>query len=209
MKRMAFIMTKYSYNAFTIRVQNGVSGVEGLWQQACGEVRRSEELKAVLTVALAAGNALNAGTARGDAAGFTLDSLHKLSDVRSTISRGGNGGGGGGGGGRGGDGGGGGGGGVASSSDAPAPPSTLLDFIVAVADERILKMREARRVAAAADEDAKDADVDVEDGDKQQQQQQQQLSLTSELKSCAAGGRWSQNDLASAMARIDMAGFSL
>ena len=38
-------------------------------------------------VALAAGNALNAGTARGDAAGFTLDSLHKLSDVRSTLSR--------------------------------------------------------------------------------------------------------------------------
>jgi len=42
------------------------------------QVRGSRGLKAVLGVALAAGNTLNAGTARGAANGFTLDSLHKV-----------------------------------------------------------------------------------------------------------------------------------
>ena len=50
---------------------------------ACDEVRRSRQLKAVLAAALAAGNVLNEGTPRGEAAGFTLDSLHKLADVKS------------------------------------------------------------------------------------------------------------------------------
>jgi hypothetical protein len=131
-------------------------------------------------VALAAGNALNAGTARGDAAGFTLDSLHKLSDVRSTLSRsvdvgGSN--------------------SLPSQSraapadSAPAAASTLLDFIVAVADERILKLRALWDMHGDGG-DAKDT--------------VQEPSLATELKSCAAGGRWSQNDLASALARIDM-----
>ena len=137
-------------------------------QLACDEVRNSQGLKTILTVALAAGNALNEGTARGSAAGFTLDSLHKLSDVRSTIDRG----------------------------DAKGEgPSTLLDFIVAVADEHINTMRAAtlkkQGKQGAGDENGGEAVVPT-------------FSLTSELKSCAMGGRWTQADLASALARIDM-----
>ncbi|KAK9829521.1 hypothetical protein WJX72_006312 [[Myrmecia] bisecta] len=57
-------------------------------QRALGQVRASERLQAVLRVALAAGNALNAGTHRGNAVGVKLESLLKLSDLKVTRSTG-------------------------------------------------------------------------------------------------------------------------
>lgn len=87
---------------------------------ACDEIRASKQLKLVLKFALAAGNALNQGTTRGNAGGFTFDSLHKFQDVRSSIVAG-------------------------SSSDKDESPNTnrvplpgtLLDFVVALVDETL------------------------------------------------------------------------
>ena len=84
--------------AFALRFDDAVEEVHAALdalKRACTQVRESTSLRAVLSAALAAGNALNAGTPRGGAAGFTLDSLHKLADVRSTIGGGGGAGGGG------------------------------------------------------------------------------------------------------------------
>ncbi|PAK71696.1 hypothetical protein B8W95_13350, partial [Staphylococcus pasteuri] len=43
----------------------------------CRDVRLSEELRRLLHLVLRVGNALNAGSARGNAKGITLDSLLK------------------------------------------------------------------------------------------------------------------------------------
>ena len=55
--------------------------------QACQEVRECSQLTEILRVALAVGNFLNAGNSNGCAAGFQVDSLLKLKDVKSTRSR--------------------------------------------------------------------------------------------------------------------------
>ena len=47
----------------------GVAAALDAVRVACDEVRRSRQLKAVLAAALAAGNVLNEGTPRGEAAG--------------------------------------------------------------------------------------------------------------------------------------------
>ncbi|GAB4820268.1 hypothetical protein N2152v2_007314 [Parachlorella kessleri] len=57
-----------------------------LLSQACQEVRECSQLTEVLRVALAVGNFLNAGNSNGCAAGFQVDSLLKLKDVKSTRS---------------------------------------------------------------------------------------------------------------------------
>eukprot|EP00743_Colponemidia_sp_Colp-15_P012191 GILK01013794.1.p1 GENE.GILK01013794.1~~GILK01013794.1.p1 ORF type:complete len:473 (-),score=108.47 GILK01013794.1:159-1577(-) len=54
---------------------------------ALGEVKRSQKLKRVFEVILALGNYLNGGSARGQAYGFKLDSLNKLSEVKSTDNK--------------------------------------------------------------------------------------------------------------------------
>jgi len=46
------------------------------------QVMRSTALKAVLQVLLVIGNTLNTGTAYGNAAGFRLETLLKLHDVK-------------------------------------------------------------------------------------------------------------------------------
>ncbi|GJZ84345.1 formin-like protein 20 [Tanacetum coccineum] len=57
---------------------------------ACDEVdtvRKSDKLKGIMKRILYLGNTLNQGTARGSAVGFKLDSLLKLTDTRSSISK--------------------------------------------------------------------------------------------------------------------------
>ncbi|EFN52829.1 hypothetical protein CHLNCDRAFT_138268 [Chlorella variabilis] len=71
------------------------AGMETL-RRACQQIRGSGRLRRVLALVLAAGNQLNAGTARGGAGGIKLDSLLKLSDVKVTAVPAGGGGGGGG-----------------------------------------------------------------------------------------------------------------
>jgi hypothetical protein len=53
----------------------------GIVHSASLEVRESERFKDVLGVVLTLGNALNGGTFRGNAAGFQLDALAKVSGV--------------------------------------------------------------------------------------------------------------------------------
>ncbi len=60
--------------------------VRSVWQ-ACQEVQDCKLLAEVLKVALMVGNFLNAGNKNGAAAGFQIDALLKLRDVKSTRSR--------------------------------------------------------------------------------------------------------------------------
>lgn len=155
--------------AFALRFDDAVEEVHAALdalKRACTQVRESTSLRAVLSAALAAGNALNAGTPRGGAAGFTLDSLHKLADVRSTI---------GGGAGAGRD------GGDESDHSGVAAPGTLLDFVVAVADERSRVGDEAPSSPASP-----------------------KSSLATELEACEAASRWTRAELASALARVEL-----
>ncbi|KAK6249422.1 Formin [Theobroma cacao] len=54
---------------------------------ACKELRRRGLLLKLLEAILKAGNRMNAGTARGNALGFNLSALQKLSDVKSTDGK--------------------------------------------------------------------------------------------------------------------------
>lgn len=54
---------------------------------ACAEVTQSVQLPTILKIALAMGNFLNAGNRNGAAAGFQVETLLKLKDVRSTKAR--------------------------------------------------------------------------------------------------------------------------
>ncbi|XP_039116807.1 formin-like protein 6 [Dioscorea cayenensis subsp. rotundata] len=51
------------------------------------EIKSSIKLKRIMQTILSLGNALNQGTARGSAIGFKLDSLLKLSDIRTRNSK--------------------------------------------------------------------------------------------------------------------------
>jgi hypothetical protein len=51
----------------------------GIIRSAALELKESERLRDVLGVVLSIGNALNGGTFRGNAAGFQLDALTKVS----------------------------------------------------------------------------------------------------------------------------------
>jgi formin 2 len=135
MARVPRVREKLLSASFAAEFDETVAGVTAALDAvrvACDEVRRSKQLKAVLAAALAAGNVLNEGTPRGDAAGFTLDSLHKLADVKSTR--------------------------VMAKRDETdgsnlEPPGTLLDFVVAAADAR-LRGRDAGRGDARMENDA-------------------------------------------------------
>ena len=54
---------------------------------ACERVRDSKELHALLQVVLDVGNALNAGTSKGNAVGFKLSTLLKLADLKATDKK--------------------------------------------------------------------------------------------------------------------------
>ena len=55
--------------------------------QACEQVMNSERLAAVMQKVLAIGNAMNRGTYKGSAAGFTIDSLLKLTSTRGADGK--------------------------------------------------------------------------------------------------------------------------
>eukprot|EP01105_Mastigella_eilhardi_P016102 TRINITY_DN3689_c2_g4_i1.p1 TRINITY_DN3689_c2_g4~~TRINITY_DN3689_c2_g4_i1.p1 ORF type:complete len:1310 (+),score=286.64 TRINITY_DN3689_c2_g4_i1:228-3932(+) len=54
-------------------------------EQAVKEVRECKNLELVFLTILNVGNFLNCGTSQGNAAGFKLESLKKVSDLRSTV----------------------------------------------------------------------------------------------------------------------------
>ena len=53
-------------------------------RDACKAVHESKELQALFQVVLSVGNALNAGTGKGNAVGFKLSALLKLSELKSS-----------------------------------------------------------------------------------------------------------------------------
>ena len=63
-----------------VKCSNTVSG-------AIGEIQGSRKLQKLLETILASGNIINEGTNLGNAAGCTLDSLLKLTDVKAKNSR--------------------------------------------------------------------------------------------------------------------------
>ena len=66
---------------FTERV-TAVRTSQATLLQACQEITSSDRLRRVLEIILKVGNVMNAGTHKGDAAGFTLDSLAKLVETK-------------------------------------------------------------------------------------------------------------------------------
>jgi hypothetical protein len=217
MARVPRVREKLLSASFAAEFDETVAGVTAALDAvrvACDEVRRSKQLKAVLAAALAAGNVLNEGTPRGDAAGFTLDSLHKLADVKSTKR-------------------------LETDGSNAEPPGTLLDFVVAAADAR-LRGRDAGRGDARMENDAFSAlhseeardnarttkrketdDVsnatvsrkrndseayanDPDDDENVTNVLASRFSLAAELGACEAASRWSRADLASALARVEI-----
>lgn len=217
MARVPRVREKLAAASFAAEFDETVAGVTAALDAvrvACDEVRRSKQLKAVLAAALAAGNVLNEGTPRGDAAGFTLDSLHKLADVKSTKR-------------------------FETDGSNAEPPGTLLDFVVAAADAR-LRGRDAGRGDARMENDAffalhseeardnarttkrKDTDDvsnatvsrkrndsegstnDPDDDENVTNVLASRFSLAAELGACEAASRWSRADLASALARVEI-----
>lgn len=217
MARVPRVREKLAAASFAAEFDETVAGVTAALDAvrvACDEVRRSKQLKAVLAAALAAGNVLNEGTPRGDAAGFTLDSLHKLADVKSTKRD------------------------ETDGSNAE-PPGTLLDFVVGAADAR-LRGRDAGRGDAQMEHDAffalhseeardnarttkrKETDDvsnatvsrkrndsegyanDPDDDENVTNVLASRFSLAAELGACEAASRWSRADLASALARVEI-----
>jgi len=69
---------------FPEMMSEAYSGLRAI-EQACSQVREAEGFRKVLAVALRVGNFMNAGGPRSSTNGITLDSLHKLSDVRTTA----------------------------------------------------------------------------------------------------------------------------
>jgi len=215
MARVPRVREKLAAASFAAEFDETVAGVTAALDAvrvACDEVRRSKQLKAVLAAALAAGNVLNEGTPRGDAAGFTLDSLHKLADVKSTKR-------------------------FETDGSNAEPPGTLLDFVVAAADAR-LRGRDAGRGDARMENDAffalhseeardnarttkRNETDDVSNATVSRKRNDSEgyandpnesvtnvlasrFSLAAELGACEAASRWSRADLASALARVEI-----
>ena len=211
MARVPRVREKLAAASFADEFDETVAGVTAALDAvrvACDEVRRSKQLKAVLAAALAAGNVLNEGTPRGDAAGFTLDSLHKLADVKSTKR-------------------------FETDGSNAEPPGTLLDFVVAAADARLrgrdagrgdarmendaffaLHSEEARTTKRNETDDVSSATVSRKRNDSEGYANDpnesvtnvlaSRFSLAAELGACEAASRWSRADLASALARVEI-----
>ncbi|KAG8093045.1 hypothetical protein GUJ93_ZPchr0012g22144 [Zizania palustris] len=84
------IESKFSIFSFKIQFQSQIRDVRKnllTVSSACEELRGSEKLKVIMQKILFLGNTLNQGTPRGQAIGFRLDSLLKLTDTRANKSR--------------------------------------------------------------------------------------------------------------------------
>jgi hypothetical protein len=62
------------------------SGGLAVLRSACNQLQTSKRLQRVLAAVLASGNAINAGTHRGNAEAIKLESLLKLGDVKATVA---------------------------------------------------------------------------------------------------------------------------
>eukprot|EP01127_Copromyxa_protea_P001123 TRINITY_DN1107_c0_g1_i3.p1 TRINITY_DN1107_c0_g1~~TRINITY_DN1107_c0_g1_i3.p1 ORF type:complete len:407 (-),score=87.86 TRINITY_DN1107_c0_g1_i3:537-1757(-) len=74
----------YFKRQFTAKFEDSVRVVNAV-HEACVSLRKSQHFRQVLQTALAFGNHMNGGTNRGAAFGFKLESLLRLSEVRSDV----------------------------------------------------------------------------------------------------------------------------
>lgn len=81
--RLQAIVFLHSFDSRAVAVGEAAGSVTA----ACTEVRESSLLRSILKTALSIGNFLNAGNRAGSAAGFQVDTLLKLRDIKSTTSR--------------------------------------------------------------------------------------------------------------------------
>lgn len=81
--RLQAIVFLHSFDSRAAAVGEAAGSVTA----ACTEVRESSLLRSILKAALTIGNFLNAGNRAGSAAGFQVDTLLKLRDIKSTASR--------------------------------------------------------------------------------------------------------------------------
>ncbi|XP_028784091.1 formin-like protein 8 [Neltuma alba] len=80
LKAMLF---RSSYDSEALQLKENL----GTLEMACKELRTSGLFRKLLEAILKAGNRMNAGTSRGNAQGFNLNSLSKLSEVKSTDGK--------------------------------------------------------------------------------------------------------------------------
>lgn len=81
-RRLSTFVLAYELDLALADVQNDLRTLHA----ACRDVQLSAGLRRLLRLILQVGNALNAGSSRGNAKGITLDSFLKLRDVRSPTA---------------------------------------------------------------------------------------------------------------------------
>ncbi|KAK7411517.1 hypothetical protein VNO78_02951 [Psophocarpus tetragonolobus] len=81
--RLKAMLFRSSYDCEVLQLKEQIQTLE----MGCKELRTSGLFLKLLEAILKAGNRLNAGTSRGNAQGFNLSSLGKLSDVKSTDGK--------------------------------------------------------------------------------------------------------------------------
>ena len=81
--RLKAMLFRSSYNCEVLQLKEQLQALE----MGCKELRTSGLFLKLLEAILKAGNRMNAGTSRGNAQGFNLSSLRKLSDVKSTDGK--------------------------------------------------------------------------------------------------------------------------
>ncbi|XP_024012614.1 formin-like protein 13 [Eutrema salsugineum] len=82
-KKLRVLSFKIQFCSQISELRNSLSVVNS----AAEQIKSSEKFKRIMQTILALGNALNQGTSRGNAVGFKLDSLPKLSETRATNYR--------------------------------------------------------------------------------------------------------------------------
>lgn len=81
--RLKAMLFRSSYDCEVLQLKENLQILE----MGCKELRTSGLFLKLLEAILKAGNRMNAGTSRGNAQGFNLNSLRKLSDVKSTDGK--------------------------------------------------------------------------------------------------------------------------
>lgn len=81
--RLKAMLFRYNYDCEVLQLKKSLQTLE----MGCKKLRTSGLLLKLLEAILKAGNRMNAGTSRGNAQGFNLSALTKLSDVKSTNGK--------------------------------------------------------------------------------------------------------------------------
>lgn len=81
--RLKAMLFRSNYDSEVLQLKEDLQTLE----MSCKELRTSGLFIKLLEAILKAGNRMNAGTSRGNAQGFNLSSLRKLSDVKSTDGK--------------------------------------------------------------------------------------------------------------------------